>query len=231
MATETVQRRGGFAAAGRQVARERFGGVDAPATLTGMLVALSVELLLGGLVAAAVGAFGFQLGFTQGATELSLGGAIAGFAVMFVAFLFGGWAAGRMARYDGARNGMMVAVWALLLAAILVALGLWLGDRYDVLARARLPQWATGGRVTAGAAIGGLVAVGVMLIGGALGGIWGASYHRRADRMVAEGVIAETIASETVPAATETDVAATETEPVPTETVEPTGKKTIRRPI
>ncbi len=41
-------------------ARERFGGIDLPASLVGMLTGLAMVVLLGGLVGAAVGAIGYQ---------------------------------------------------------------------------------------------------------------------------------------------------------------------------
>ena len=47
---------------GVREARARFGGIDLAATLVGMLAALAALLLLGGLVSAAVGAIGYQVG-------------------------------------------------------------------------------------------------------------------------------------------------------------------------
>ena len=44
--------------AGIHAARERFGGIDIPASLVGMLTALSTVLILAGLVGAAFGVVG-----------------------------------------------------------------------------------------------------------------------------------------------------------------------------
>ena len=40
-------------------ARDRFGGIDLPASLVGMLTAIAVLILLGGIVGAAIGAIGY----------------------------------------------------------------------------------------------------------------------------------------------------------------------------
>ena len=172
--------------AGLAAARERFGGLDIPATLVGALTALAVLLLLGGLVSAAIGAIGYQTGLEEGASvkEISIAGLIGGLLLLFLAFWIGGWAAGRMARYDGAKNGLLVGIWVLLLAALLAALGAWLGSEYNILQRAELPNWFSGEAMTVGGILSGLVAIAVMLVAGVLGGIWGARYHKRADREI-----------------------------------------------
>ncbi len=174
-------------------ARQRFGGIDIPATLAGMLAALGVAAVLGGLVSAA-GAFGYQIGLKDAATKLSLGGLVGGLVTLFVAFLVGGWVAGRVARYNGGLNGVLTALWFVLLAALLGGLGAWLGDRYDVFANVQLPQWFSRNALGTAAVVSGLVALAVMLGAGWLGGWLGERYHRRADSLVARtrpGAIAE----------------------------------------
>ncbi len=170
---------------GIRTAHERFGGIDLPATLVGMLTALSLVVLLSGLVAAAIGAVGYQTGVEDQAEELTIAGLIGGLVVLFLSFLFGGWAAGRIARYDGVRNGLMTAVWAIVLAALLSGLAAWLGDEYDVFRNVDLPQFFSRDALTAGAIASAVAAVAAMLLGGALGGAWGERYHRRADAAIA----------------------------------------------
>jgi hypothetical protein len=170
--------------AGIATARERFGGIDVPATLVGMLTGLSTTLILAGLVGAAVGAVGYQTGLESDAEDLSTASVIGGAAVLFVAFVIGGWAAGRIARYDGARNGLGAALWTLVLAAILSGLGAWLGSEYDVFSNVDLPQWFSTDAVTTTALLSGVAAVLAMIVGAVLGGIWGERYHRRADRTI-----------------------------------------------
>ena len=164
--------------------RRRFGGVDFPASLVGMLTALALLTLLGGLVGAAVGAIGYQTGLDGNEQELSVGGLAGGVVALFVAYFVGGWAAARIARYDGVRNGLMTGVWTLLLAALLAGLGATLGSEYDVLSKVDLPNWFSRDALTTGAIVSGVAAVIAMLGGGALGGSRGDRYHRRADAAI-----------------------------------------------
>ena len=169
---------------GIAAAHDRFGGIDIPASLVGMLTALSTTLLLAGIVGAAVGAVGYQTGLEEDAADLSTWSLIGGVAILFVAYLIGGWAAGRMARYDGARNGFATGVWTLILAAILAGLGAWAGSEYDVFRNVELPQWFEEDALTTAAIISGVAAIAAMFAGGILGGLWGERYHRRADRTI-----------------------------------------------
>ena len=176
---------------GVREARARFGGIDIPASLVGMLTALSLVVLLAGLVTAAVGAVGYQTGLDETGVdretleELSIGGLIGGLVILFLSFLVGGWTAARVARYDGIPNGVMTAVWAILLAALLSGLAAWLGEEYDVFRNVELPQFFSQDALTTGAIISAVVAAASMLLGGALGGAWGERYHRRADATIA----------------------------------------------
>ncbi len=171
-----------------EAARERFGGLDFGASLSGMLVAIAMIVILGGLAAAILGTVGYQAGIDIGEQELTVGGAIAGLVVLFLAFLVGGWAAGRMARYNGGLNGLMSAVWMLILTVIFAALGAWISAEYNVFFAADLPNWPanwTAADATTIAAVSGIVAVLVTFAGGFLGGVLGARYHRAADATIA----------------------------------------------
>jgi hypothetical protein len=170
--------------AGIAMARERFGGVDIPASLIGMLTALSTTLILAGLIGAAVGAVDYQTGLEGDARDISTWSMIGGVAVLLLAYVVGGWAAGRIARYDGARNGFATGIWTLLLGGILAGLGAWIGSDYDVFRDVNLPQWFSTDAFTTKAIISGVAAIAAMFIGGIIGGFWGERYHRRADRTI-----------------------------------------------
>ena len=170
---------------GIREARALFGGIDLPATLVGMLTALALVALLGGLITAAIGAIGFQTGLEENEEELGIAGLVGGLVTLFLAYVVGGWAAARIARYDGPRNGFMTGVWTILLAAILAGLAAWLGDEYDVFRNVDLPQWFSRDALTTAAIISGLAAIATMLVAGLLGGAWGERYHRRADAAIA----------------------------------------------
>lgn len=181
---------------GPEVARERFGGMHVGAQLVGMLTALALTLLLAGIVAAVAGSVAFETGLDEqldAATttnEVAIGSVIAGIVVLGISFLVGGWAAGRMSRYDGGRNGLMTAVWFLILGVVLAALGVWAGEEYNIARRVDLlpdwfGTWFEADDVTIGAVISGVVAIAVMLLAGFLGGTLGMRFHRRADDVIA----------------------------------------------
>jgi hypothetical protein len=166
-------------------AHDRFGGIDIPASLVGMLTALAVLVLLGGLVGAAVGAIGYQTGLSgENVEDISIASLIGGLVVLAFAYLIGGWTSGRIARYDGARNGLMTGVWTVVLAAALSGLAAWLGSEYDVFANVELPQWFDRDAVTTAAIVSGVIAIATMLVAGVLGGLWGSRYHRLADETI-----------------------------------------------
>jgi hypothetical protein len=162
----------------------RYGGFDAGASIAGALTALGTTVLLGGLLGG-IGTIGYQLDLERGTDELSAAGLIGGIVTLIVAFLVGGWVAGRIARYDGGRNGLMTAVWFIFAALLLALLGAWLGDRYDVFQDLRVPQWFSDNATTATAIVSGVVAAVIMLGAGFAGGLIGARYHARADAYLA----------------------------------------------
>lgn len=89
-----------------------------------------------------------------------------------------------MARFDGARHGIAVWLWALaaaLVAALLVAIG---AEQYNILVDLndfpRIPV-DEGDMTTAGIIVAIAVAL-VSLLGAILGGIAGTRFHRKVDR-------------------------------------------------
>lgn len=172
---------------GLREAHRRYGGVDVAATLIGMLAALALLILIGGLIGAAIGVIGYQTGLKGNHTSLSIAGLVGGVVALLLAFFIGGWAAARIARYDGVRNGVTTAVWAVLLAAVLAGLGAALGTKYNVFEHVpNLPNWFSTDALTVGAIASAAAAVIAMLVGGALGGWRGERYHRRIDRLIAD---------------------------------------------
>ena len=174
------------------VSREKdaFGGMKFGSCFFGWLTASGTAVLLAALVTGVGAALGLSqdveaAGTSPAQTEsVGIVGGIVLLAIIFVSYLAGGYVAGRMARFNGLKQGLGVWLWAVIIA-ILVALAGWLADaRFDVLARTntfpRLPL--NEGTLTTG---GILVAIGVVAasLGGALlGGLSGMRYHRRVDR-------------------------------------------------
>jgi hypothetical protein len=177
------------------VARERteFGGIKFGSAFFGWLTATGTAVLLTALVAGigvAVG-LGTDTDLGRAADEaarnseaVSLAGAVTLIVILFVSYYCGGYVAGRMARFNGAKQGLAVWLWALVIAIIVAVVAAVAGDEFDVLARLngfpRLPvnegELPTAGIVTA------LALAAASLIGAVLGGLAGMRFHRRVDR-------------------------------------------------
>ncbi|MPZ52297.1 MAG: hypothetical protein GEU79_06115 [Acidimicrobiia bacterium] len=167
--------------------RERFGGIDTPAALSGMLAALGTIVFLGSLITAGAGSLDYQLNAIDiegNMQEVAIGGAIASLLVVFVAFFIGGWAAGRIARFNGVMNGIGAALWMLLLIAVFAALGAFVGAEYNAFQQTGLPDWFSqfsSDEATTGAIVAGIILILAMFGGAAFGGSVGDSYNRRVD--------------------------------------------------
>ena len=166
--------------------REEYGGINWGAAFFGWLVAVGVAVLLTGLLAAA----GAAIGLTESARRsrprprrCRSAGAIALLAVLAIAYYCGGYVAGRMSRFDGARQGIGAWVVGLLITIGAAILAVIAGSEYNVVERANLPRLPIGDEtLTTGGAIATVAIVLGTLLFAALGGIAGARYHRKVDR-------------------------------------------------
>jgi hypothetical protein len=171
--------------------RERFGGADPLAGLLGTFTALGVLVFVAALIAAGDAGISYQLNQIQPdgtLQEVEVVGSIVAIAVIFASFLAGGWAAGRMARYDGAVNGVGAALWFVLLVAIFGAIGLWFGDQYNAFAPVDLPNWFAqvgADELTLKSIAGALAGIVAALLGGGIGGKLGEQYHKDVDAALA----------------------------------------------
>jgi hypothetical protein len=167
--------------------REEYGGINWGAAFFGWLVAVGVAVLLTGLLAAAGAAIGLTASTAEAesapAETLSLAGAIALLAVLAIAYYCGGYVAGRMSRFDGARQGIGAWVVGLLITIGAAILAVVAGSEYNVVERANLPRLPIGDEtLTSGGAIATIAIVLGTLLFAALGGVAGARYHRKVDR-------------------------------------------------
>jgi hypothetical protein len=184
--------------------RERFGGIDTPAAIMGMFAAVGVLVFIGALVGAGANELAYQLNLvdTQGEVQdLLLGGAVLAVAAVFLSFVLGGWAAARMARYDGPVNGVAAAMWMLLLVAGFAALGAWVDPELNAFRIAGLPDWFSqvrGDDVTTGAIVTAVAATVATVLGGWLGGMLGERYHREADAALAAGGVTTVVVEDSV---------------------------------
>jgi hypothetical protein len=174
--------------------RARFGGIKWGSAFFGWLTAVGTAALLSGIVAGVGTGFGTTTGgpaapVVDGGTLSSVGivSVIVVAAVLFVAYFSGGYVAGRMARFDGARQGLAVWLWAVIVAVAVIALASVVGIRLDPVPAGTLvglpvdpATLGTAGFVAAA------VALLVGLAGAVLGGLAGMRFHRRIDRAVPE---------------------------------------------
>jgi ABC-type dipeptide/oligopeptide/nickel transport system permease component len=115
---------------------------------------------------------------------LGVASAIVLLVVILVAYYCGGYVAGRMARFNGVKQGVGVWLWTIIAAVVVTILGLVAGDRFHVLSQLNsLPAVpVSGDALTTGAIISVVVIIVAALVGAVLGGLAGMRYHRRIDR-------------------------------------------------
>jgi hypothetical protein len=171
--------------------RDMYGGVDWLASFLGFVFAI----VLGALFSAVAGLVLIPFGITPDLSGGQIGASvITGLALLgvliFLTFFFGGYVAGRLARFDGGRNGAMVVVWMLIVFVILaLAAAIFSGflpaGIAEVLANL-LDRIVSTADNLAGAGVVGLVTAAAALLlaflGGSLGGRMGSRYHAEIDR-------------------------------------------------
>lgn len=177
--------------------RETFGGIKIGAAFFGWLTAVGVVTLLTAVLAATGAALGLGIEDAEdaagdvGIAPEAIGwiGIVALLVILFVAYYCGGYVAGRMARFNGLKQGLAVWLWALVIAIVVALLGLLFGSRFDVFADLnvfpRIP--VSEGELTVAGIITAIVVVLASLGGALLGGKAGTHYHRKVDRAGFEG--------------------------------------------
>ncbi len=174
--------------------RDRFGGMKLGSAFFGWLAATGLAVLLIAILAAAGVVFGLtnttsvnqavqatQQG-TGTAKTVGLVGAIVLLVILFVAYYCGGYVAGRMARFDGFRQGFAVWLWAIFTTAVIAAVVAIAGAKYNVLSQLNLPRIPVKeGTVTTAGLIAIAVAIVAALVGALLGGKVGTRFHRKVD--------------------------------------------------
>ena len=166
----------------RRRQREEYGGLSWGSAFFGWLVAVGVATLLIALLSAAGAAVG--LTDTDDAGTIGILGGILLLAVLAVAYYAGGYVAGRMARFNGPRQGLAVWLLGLIVTVLLAVAGVLLGAEYNVLSGLNLPRIPVDeGALTTG----GLIVLAAVLVGTLLaalaGGKAGSHYHRKVDRV------------------------------------------------
>jgi hypothetical protein len=163
--------------------REEFGGLHWGSGFFGWLAAVGVATLLVGLIAATGAAVGLTSSSDATSTVGIVGGALLLVALM-IAYYCGGYVAGRMARFNGPKQGLAVWLIGLAVTIVLAVAGVLFGAKYNVLSGLNLPRIPIDeGSLTTG----GLIALAAVVVGTLLaaiaGGKAGTHFHRKVDRV------------------------------------------------
>ncbi|QNK82089.1 hypothetical protein [Nakamurella sp. PAMC28650] len=176
--------------------KEQFGGMKFGSGFFGWVAAAGIAVILTSLLTAA----GVALSLTSKtstadianqaaagtgtAKTVGLVGAILLLVVLFVAYYCGGYVAARMARFNGAKQGLAVWLWGIVFAVVIFVLVKIAGDKYNILTNLNLPRIPVGeGNVTTTTIIA-IAAIIIVTLGAALlGGLAGMRYHRKVDKV------------------------------------------------
>lgn len=169
-------------------AYERFGGTNLGAGVFGWLVAVATAVLLTGIIGAVAAGIGDANNITQTDAEreagtIGLTAAAVLVAVLLIGYYAGGYVAGRMSRFDGGRQGVVVWVIGLVVTVVAVVVGWTLGNEYNVLDRVDLPRIPIpNDDLTTGGVVTGIAVLLGTLLAAVAGGKVGHHYHDRVDR-------------------------------------------------
>ena len=171
----------------RERQKDRFGGFNWGSDFFGWLVAVGLAAILTGILSAAGAAIGLnEVSGAEAENNAGTIGIIGGVLLLLVlmtAYYCGGYVAGRMSRFDGARNGFGVWLIGLIVTLALAAAAAILGAEYNVLQNLNLPALPVDGQSLS---TGGLIATAAIILGTLLaaivGGKAGERFHKKVDR-------------------------------------------------
>jgi amino acid transporter len=173
-------------------------GINWGAAFFGWVAAMGLAVLLTSFVVAV----GTAVGVTQGATTVDEAasriqenqeaagvlGVIVLAVIAFISYYGGGYVAARMSRFDGARQGFAVWLWAVVVAIVVAIVAAVAGARFDVLSTLntfpRIPVNQGSFTVTGIVAL--VLLLAITLLGAVIGGAGGMRYHRRLETAEAE---------------------------------------------
>jgi len=172
--------------------KARFGGIKFGSAFFGWLTATGTAVLLTAVLTAIGVAVGQSQGIdagdvndtaSQNAGTIGLVGAIALGVILLISYYCGGYVAGRMARFDGVKQGVAVWLWAIIIAVVVAIVGLIAGTQTNILSNLNgLPIPTSGSDLTATSILTAVGALVISLVGAILGGLAGMRFHRRVDR-------------------------------------------------
>ena len=157
--------------------------------LAGVLVAYGAFAVLAALLGAAATAIGLTNDLSSNDwARLGTGSAITAAVVLLLAYLFGGYVAGRMARRAGLLNGLAVFVLAIVLIAAVGAIVASQADADAIGANLRSLGIPTSGREWGDiGTLAGIASLAAMLVGALVGGVLGERWHSKLTRRAVSG--------------------------------------------
>jgi hypothetical protein len=169
-------------------AHARFGGIKWGAAFFGWLSANGLNVILLALATAAGAAVGLTETTTaearSNAETIGIVGGIVLLVILAIGYYAGGYVAGRMARFNGPRQGLGVWLMGLLVTVLLALAGVLLGAEYNLLGQLNLPRIPIDeGTVTTGGLIALAAVVAATLLAAIAGGKAGTHYHRKIDQV------------------------------------------------
>jgi len=167
-----------------------YRGFKFGAAFFGWLIAIAMSVLLLAAVSAAALGTAEILDYTRSDAEADPGAAsitAAAVAVLMLslAFYTGGYVAGRLARFDGGRQGFGVWMITLLVSVLAAGGGALLDNQYDLLSDLNRPDVAlSNDTLTMGGIIAAAALMLLTLLAAILGGKAGKRYHDKIDRLL-----------------------------------------------
>ena len=164
-----------------------YRGFKGGSAFFGWLVAIGLIALLTGIVGAIAAGVDYAttIDWTAAKGDAGTIGIVSGavlVVILAIAYYNGGYVAGRLARFDGARQGFGVWLIGVLVTVLVAGIAALAGSQYDVLNRVDLPSLPIADHtLTTGGLVALATAVVVTLFAALIGGKAGQRYHRRID--------------------------------------------------
>lgn len=161
-----------------------YRGFKGGAAFFGWIVAIGLIALLTGIVGAIAAAVDYALtiDWNNAAGTIGIASGAVLLVILAIAYYNGGYVAGRLARFDGARQGFGVWLIGVVVTAVVAGLAALAGSQYDVLDRVDLPSVPIADRtLTTGGLVTVVAAVVITLLAALIGGKSGQRYHKRID--------------------------------------------------
>ncbi len=171
--------------------RDIYGGIDWLASFLGFVFALVAGSVLAGIAGLVLVPLGFSPNFNTGTLgPAAITGLVVVAVVLFLTYFFGGYVSGRLARFDGGLNGIMLVLWTLVAGLLVVLAGGILSSFLPAGFAEQLRNAVQVGLLPAFNNLVGIGAIGigvlvgaflVALLGGFVGGRTGGRYHTDID--------------------------------------------------